>query len=118
MAKILKITGYMICPDIDDEAFFDDSRSGGRLNPKSIEEVLNGACDVIAKNFKLEDRDIREWDDDNVLNSINCPVSECEKYFADDNLIILGENVEKLSAENKAKLLEMAEKMFKEDFGE
>ena len=119
MAKIIKVTGYFVCPDMDDDAFFNESSSGGCLDTKRIEEVLNGACDVIAKNFTIDDRDIGEWDDDNVLNDVNCPASECEKYFADgSDLIILGKNAAKLSAENRAKLLEIAEEMFKEDFGE
>lgn len=77
-AKIIKITGYFICPNMDDAAFCRESEE--RLNPESIQEILGDYFDVIPKHFKLEDRDI-EWDDDCALNNINCPVEECEKYF-------------------------------------
>lgn len=80
MAKIVKVTGYLVIPY--DDCFYEDSLPGGPLHAQTIEEILSGKCDAIAKNFKLEDRDIEEWDDDNALNSINCPISECEKYFS------------------------------------
>lgn len=116
MAKIIKITGYLVLPY--DNSFYSDSLPGGPLHENTIADMLSAKCDAIAKNFKIEDRDIGEWDDDNVLNKSDCPVSECEKYFAEDEFVIFGEKSDKLEPENKRKLIEAARRMFKEDFGE
>ena len=37
--------------------------------------------DLIVHHVNIEERDIGEWDDDNPLNLLDCPKSECEKYF-------------------------------------
>lgn len=116
MAKIVKVTGYLVYPEMDDDNFFRQSEVGGYLNINRLQDAFGSYCDAIAKNFTIEDRDIGEWSDDNVLNDVNCPVSECEKYFADNDLILLGKNADKLSPENKNKLFEMARQMFDEDF--
>ena len=33
------------------------------------------------KHLQIEECDIGEWDDENPLNDVDSPVSECEQYF-------------------------------------
>lgn len=68
MAKIFKITGYFV--DCNDD--YDCDR---------LKIDLEQDYDLIAHHINVEERDIDEWDDDIPLNKIDCPVSECEKYF-------------------------------------
>ena len=68
MAKIFKIEGYLIDPN-------------GDYDREDIEVDLEQNFDVIAHHIKVQERDIGEWEDDNILNYHNCPKSECEKYF-------------------------------------
>lgn len=68
MAKIFKISGYFVDPNSDYTA--DDLRGAFENN-----------IDIFSKYLNIEERDIGEWEDDNPLNYINCPKSECEVYF-------------------------------------
>jgi hypothetical protein len=68
MAKIIKFSGYFI--DISDVY---DSRD--------IEIALREFPDVLSRHIRVEEKDIKEWEDDIPLNHKDCPESECEKYF-------------------------------------
>ena len=68
MAKIFKFSGYMVDP-------------GGDLTDERLRVSLEEGYDAIAHHIQIEERDLGEWDDDNLLNRCDCPVSECEKYF-------------------------------------
>lgn len=68
MAKIFKVTGYFVDPN--------DSYDSDNLRVE-----LEQNYDLISHHFKVEECDIGEWDDEILLNKIDCPVSECEKYF-------------------------------------
>lgn len=72
MAKIFKVTGYFV--DCNDE--YDCDR---------LKVDLEQDYDLIAHHINIEERDIGEWDDDNPLNSFDCPKSECEKYFINES---------------------------------
>ena len=68
MAKIFKVTGYFVDPN--------DSYDSDNLRVE-----LEQNYDLISHQFKVEECNIGEWDDEILLNKIDCPVSECEKYF-------------------------------------
>lgn len=69
MAKIFKVSGYMI----DTDNFY---RLGG------IESGINYALDgMIHQHVHIEEADIGEWDDESPLNYDNCDLADCEKYF-------------------------------------
>lgn len=68
MAKIFKFSGYVVAPDDD-------------FNYDDLEDFLSSCPDAIVKHINIAERDVGEWDDDNPLNYLDCPVEECEKYF-------------------------------------
>ena len=68
MAKIFKVTGYFV--DCNDE--YDCDR---------LKVDLEQDYDLIAHHVNIEECDIGEWGTDNPLNLLDCPKSECEKYF-------------------------------------
>lgn len=68
MAKIFKIEGYYVDPN-------------GGWSAEDLQIELEQNYDFIDKHIKVLERDIGEWEDDNPLNYINSPESECEKYF-------------------------------------
>ena len=68
MAKIFKISGYMVDPN-------------GDLEAEDLRVSLEEDYDAIAHHIQIEEVDLPEWDDDNPLNRLDCPVAECEKYF-------------------------------------
>lgn len=76
MAKIIKITGYLIGDDDLDE-------NEVALVAKSI---LGGKFDCIEKPFQAQSEEIPDWNDNHPLNYINCPITECEKYFEKSNI--------------------------------
>lgn len=69
MAKIYKFSGYFI--DCNNDSDGDDIAT-------LLEE-----CNPYGtyQNIEVEERYINDFDDDHVLNSLDCPLSECEKYF-------------------------------------
>ena len=68
MAKIFKISGYLVDPNGDYDA-------------KDFVVGINEGFDAFGHHVKVEEVDIGEWDDDHPLNKIGCTVEECEKYF-------------------------------------
>ena len=68
MAKIYKLTGYLIDP------------SGGDWSEDDIiTEIEN--LDLIHHHIKCDVADIGEFYDEHPLNYNNCSLAECEKYF-------------------------------------
>ncbi len=73
MAKLFKISTYLVDAnnDFNDaselETYLDNQMRYGFLGPAHIEEA-----------------DLGEWDDNLPINYINCPESEFEKYFQEE----------------------------------
>lgn len=67
MATIYKISGYIV--DINDD-----------FNEDDLKWTLE-RYDFSIKHFKAESADIGEWYDDHPLNYYKSDISECEKYF-------------------------------------
>ena len=68
MAKIFKVTGYFVDPN-------------GEENSDRLETWFDEHRYMFYKHLQIEECDIGEWDDENPLNDVDSPVSECEKYF-------------------------------------
>ena len=68
MAKIHKISGYLVDPN-------------GEYNEDSLTTYLEFDFDQMFQHLHIATSDIGEWDDDNPLNYFNCDLAECEKYF-------------------------------------
>ena len=69
MAKIFKISGYLVDP-------YDLYRLGEIK--AGISYVLDG---MVHQHIHVEETDIGKWDDESPLNYDNCDLAECEKYF-------------------------------------
>lgn len=69
MAKIFKISGYLVDPD--DLYRLSEIEAG-------ISYVLDG---MVHQHIHVEESDIGKWDDESPLNYDNCDLAECEKYF-------------------------------------
>ena len=69
MAKIFKVSGYLIDAD---NLYKLSGIEGG------IEYALDG---MIHQHIHVEEADIGEWDDESPLNHDNCDLADCEKYF-------------------------------------
>jgi hypothetical protein len=67
MAKIYKLTGYLIDPN------------GDWSEDDIVTEIEN--LDLIHHHIKCDVADIGEFYDEHPLNYNNCGVEECEKYF-------------------------------------
>ena len=67
MARILKIEGYIVDPD---NSIYDND----------IETILRNN-DMITKHFKISEQNIGEWNDNLIINRIDCPKVELERYF-------------------------------------
>lgn len=68
-AKIFRLSCYIV-------------DTGSEICKDDIKVMLKNCFDAcILHHINIDDRDIGEWDDDNPLNLIACPVEECEKYF-------------------------------------
>lgn len=69
MAKIFKISGYLV--DTDD-----------LYRSSVIEDVIRYALyDMVHQHIHVEEADIGKWDDESPLNYDNCDLAECDKYF-------------------------------------
>lgn len=72
MAKIIKVTGYLVALDDD-------------IDEKEIalaaKEILGSKFDCIEKPFVAETADVGEWHDNHELNYYDCPIDVCESYF-------------------------------------
>lgn len=69
MAKIFKVSGYLV--DVDGD--FDVS--------EVVAEISFGLDGMINQHIHVEESDIGEWDDESPLNYDNCDLADCEKYF-------------------------------------
>lgn len=69
MAKIFKISGYLVDPD--DLYRLSEIEAG-------ISYVLDG---MVHQHIHVEEADTGKWDDESPLNYDNCDLAECEKYF-------------------------------------
>lgn len=70
MAKIFKINFYLVDPN-------------GDCTTEDIQALLDNADLAFSKHIEIDERDIGEWDDSLPINRVDCPESECEKYFGD-----------------------------------
>ena len=69
MAKIFKISGYLVDP-------YDLYRLS------EIEAGISYALDgMVHQHIHVEESDMGKWDDESPLNYDNCDLAECEKYF-------------------------------------
>ena len=69
MAKIFRISGYLVDPD-------------GLYSLNTIESYLDYIFDgMIHQHVHIKEADIGKWDDESPLNYDNCDLAECEKYF-------------------------------------
>lgn len=73
MAKIFKISGYLVDPvgnhtleDVKD--FINDSLYAVLMN-------------IVTRHLHLQERDIGKWDENLPISQKNCDLYECEKYF-------------------------------------
>ena len=69
MAKIFKVSGYLV--DVDGD--FDVS--------EVVAEISFGLDGMINQHIHVEESDIGELDDESPLNYDNCDLADCEKYF-------------------------------------
>lgn len=72
MAKIFKFSGYFVDPN-------------DMYDAMELQIALEEDYDLIAHHIRVEEADIGEWEDNNPLNYNNCPESECEKYFSEED---------------------------------
>ena len=69
MAKIFKVSGYLVDPD-------------DLYELSEIESGINYSLDgMIHQHIHVEESDIGKWDDESPLNYDNCDLADCEKYF-------------------------------------
>lgn len=69
MAKIFKVSGYLVDPD-------------GTSNVYDIASEISYATDgMINQHVHVEEAYIGRWDDESPLNYNNCDLADCEKYF-------------------------------------
>lgn len=68
MAKIFKISGYLVDPVGDYQADY-------------LRRDISAGYDMIGQHIHVEEASIGEWDDESPLNYDNCDLAECEKYF-------------------------------------
>lgn len=69
MAKIFKISGYLVDPD-------------DLYRLSEIEAGISYALDgMVHQHIHVEESDMGKWDDESPLNYDNCDLAECEKYF-------------------------------------
>ena len=68
MAKIFKISGYLVDPIGDYPVDY-------------LKRDIETSYDMIGQHVHVEEADIGEWDDESPLNYDNCDLAECEKYF-------------------------------------
>lgn len=68
MAKIFKISGYLVDPVGDYQADY-------------LRRDISAGYDMIGQHIHVEEASIGEWDDESPLDYDNCDLAECEKYF-------------------------------------
>lgn len=75
MAKIFKISGYLVDPNGNYTADY----------LKDSIQVNLGLCSAFDQHVHVEERDIGEWDDKLPINQKNCDLAVCEAYFKGDD---------------------------------
>lgn len=68
MAKIFKISGYLVDPIGDYPVDY-------------LKRDIETSYDMIGQHVHVEEADIGKWDDESPLDYDNCDLAECEKYF-------------------------------------
>ena len=68
MAKIFKVSGYLVDPIGDYPADY-------------LKRNIETSYDMIGQHIHVEESDIGELDDESPLNYDNCDLADCEKYF-------------------------------------
>ena len=69
MAKIFKVSGYLVDPD-------------GTSNVYDVASEISCATDgMINQHVHVEEAYIGRWDGESPLNYNNCDLADCEKYF-------------------------------------
>lgn len=69
MAKIFKISGYLVDPD-------------DLYRLSEIYACISYALDgMVHQHIHVEESDMGKWDDESPINYDNCDLAECEKYF-------------------------------------
>lgn len=68
MAKIMKFSGYYVDPN-------------GDYSAEQLKALLEENFDLIAHHVKVEEVDLKHWDDDHILNRCDCPEEVCRDYF-------------------------------------
>lgn len=73
MAKIFKISGYLVDP-VGDHTLED------------VKDFINGSLyavlmNIVTRHLHLQERDIGKWDENLPISQKNCDLYECEKYF-------------------------------------
>lgn len=73
MAKIYKVSGYFIDPNRE-------------TNTQIIKTFLENRLPfkTFSLHLSIDEKDISYFDDDSLLNQLDCPKSECDKYFMED----------------------------------
>ena len=69
MAKIFKISGYLV--DVEGDIDASDV----------VAEISFGLDGMINQHIHVEEADIGRWSDENPLNYGNCDLAGCEKHF-------------------------------------
>lgn len=84
MAKIFKLSGYLVDPT-------------GRLEPKHIKAKMQYGCGfpMVGQHIHVEKAEIEELDENHPLMQENCDLAECEKYFTNESPV---ENERKVEA--------------------
>ena len=75
MAKIFKISGYLVDPKGENTRRW--------LRHALI--VAGNNVNLFGQHIHVEERDIPDWNDDLPINQRNCDLAHCEKYFKDDD---------------------------------
>jgi hypothetical protein len=74
MAKVFKFSAYVVDPS-------DEFSTNDRFEDCLIWLTQN---ELNLNHLKIESADIGEWDDDHPLNFYDCPETEYEKYFQEE----------------------------------
>ena len=74
MAKIYKMSGYLVDPHGD---------NANDLIDDMIADITYG-MELMPRHFHIDNAEF-EWDDEHPLNYINCDLAHCEKYFSKDS---------------------------------
>lgn len=73
MAKIYKVSGYFIDPN-------------GETNTQIIKTFLENGLpfETFPTHLNIDEKDIGYFEEDSLLNQLDCPKCECDKYFMED----------------------------------